>query len=82
MNTHKTDVHTKDRKLILIRDFDAPPELMFEVWSNCKHLKNWWGPKEWPMAECKMEFREGGEWLYFMSCPNVGYESWGKDIFK
>lgn len=82
MITHKTDVQTEGRKLILTRDFEAPRELVFEVWSSCKHLKNWWGPKEWPMDECNMDFREGGEWRYCLRGPNDGDESWGKAIYQ
>jgi uncharacterized protein YndB with AHSA1/START domain len=43
----RTATETKERQLIMTRDFDAPPALLFEVWSSCKHLKHWWGPKEW-----------------------------------
>lgn len=82
MITHKTDVQTEGRKLILTRDFEAPRALVFEVWSNCKHLKHWWGPKEWPMDECNMDFREGGEWRYCLRGPNEGDESWGKAIYQ
>lgn len=78
----KTKVQKEDIKLILTRDFNAPPALLFEVWSNCKHLKHWWGPKEWPMNECEMDFREGGEWRYCLRGPNDGDESWGLAIYK
>jgi uncharacterized protein YndB with AHSA1/START domain len=73
----KTHVTKEEKKLILTREFDAPPELMFEVWSRCKHLKHWWGPKEWPMKKCEMDFREGGEWHYCMRGPNKDDVSWG-----
>ncbi len=82
METMKTDAVTQDRKLILTRVFDAPPELMFEVWSDCKHLKHWWGPKEWPMDECEIDFREGGKWRYCLRGPNEGDESWGLAIYR
>lgn len=78
----KTEVSKEDKKLILTRDFEAPPELMFEVWSSCKHLKHWWGPKEWPMHECTMDFREGGKWHYCLRGPKEGDESWGVGIHK
>lgn len=81
MTNNKTKVETKGRELILTRDFEAPPALMFEVWSDCKHLKHWWGPKEWPMNECQMDFREGGTWHYCLRGPNEGDESWGKAIY-
>lgn len=78
----KTQVQKEDKKLILTRDFDAPPSVLFDVWSNCKHLKHWWGPKEWPMDECEMDFREGGQWRYCLRGPNKGDESWGLAIYQ
>jgi uncharacterized protein YndB with AHSA1/START domain len=77
----KTQVAKEDKKLILTRKFDAPPSLLFEIWSNCKHLKHWWGPKEWPMVECDLDFRVGGEWRYCLRGPNEGDESWGKAVY-
>lgn len=82
MTNNKTKVETKDRELIMERIFDAPPHLMFEVWSSCEHLKNWWGPKEWPMDECEMDFREGGKWHFCLRGPNEGDESWGLAVYK
>lgn len=79
---NKTKVKTKDRELIMERIFDAPPNLMFDIYSSCKHLKNWWGPKEWPMVECEMDFREGGKWHFCLRGPNKGDESWGLAIYK
>lgn len=78
----KTQVKKEDKKLILTRDFAASPDLLFEVWSNCKHLKQWWGPKEWPMDECEMDFQEGGEWHYCLRGPNDEDESWGLAKYK
>jgi uncharacterized protein YndB with AHSA1/START domain len=77
-----TATETKEKQLIMTRYFQASPELLFEVWSHCKHLKNWWGPKEWPMDECTIDFREGGEWRYCLRGPNKGDESWGKAIYR
>lgn len=82
MIKNKLHVETTGRELSLTRVFDAMPELLFKVWSSCEHLKHWWGPKEWPMDECKMDFREGGEWHYCLRGPNEGDESWGKAVYK
>lgn len=79
---NKMDVKTKDRELIITREFDAPPELMFDVWSDCKHLKHWWGPSSWPMHECTLDFREGGVWHYCLRGPKEGDESWGKAVYQ
>lgn len=82
MINQKTEVETKGNKLIMSRVFDAPPELVFKMWSSCDHLKHWWGPEEWPMDECEMDFREGGAWRYCLRGPNEGDESWGMAIYQ
>lgn len=81
MTTTKTNIETDGKQLIIKRIFEAPPALMFDVWSDCKHLKHWWGPKEWPMHECEMDFRVGGTWHFCLRGPNEGDESWGKVIY-
>lgn len=82
MTDNRTNVETKDRELIITRIFNASPKLMFEIWSDCKHLKHWWGPKEWPMEECTIDFREGGVWHFCLRGPNEGDESWGKALYR
>lgn len=35
--------NTSDRELLLTRLLNAPIELVWEVWTNPEHIKNWWG---------------------------------------
>jgi uncharacterized protein YndB with AHSA1/START domain len=63
------------------RVFNAPRELVFQVFSDCKHLTHWWGPKDWALPVCEMDFRPGGVWLYCMRGPD-GMESWGKATYQ
>lgn len=74
-------VETGERELVFTRTFDAPRELVFAAYSSCEHLRNWWGPRTWPMEECTMEFRVGGVWHYCLRGPNEGDESWGRAVF-
>ncbi len=68
--TDKTmDVETTERELVFTRVFDAPRDLVFETFSTCVHLSNWWGPREWPISTCEMDFKEGGSWNYCMKGP-------------
>jgi uncharacterized protein YndB with AHSA1/START domain len=75
-------VETKDNEIIFTRTFIAPRELVFETYSTCEHLMNWWGPRTWPLAYCKIDFRPGGTWHYCMKGPNKGDESWGLAKYK
>ncbi|MDQ6418141.1 SRPBCC domain-containing protein [Paenibacillus sp. LHD-117] len=74
--------------LTLERVFDAPPELVFQVFTQAEHLKQWWGPRGWAVTVCKVDFRPGGVWHYCMKCEDkdqgdfFGMESWGKGIYK
>lgn len=81
MNKQKMKIETKGNEIIMTREFDAPRALVFEAHSDCKHLQNWWGPREWPLSYCKMDFRAGGTWHFCMKGPD-GTESWGMALYK
>lgn len=82
MTNKKQTVETNERELIITRRFNAPRNLVFETYSTCEHLKNWWGPRSWPMAECSMDFKEGGTWHFCLRGPNEGDESWSLAQYK
>jgi uncharacterized protein YndB with AHSA1/START domain len=81
MTRHDLKIETQGTDLILTRIFDAPREKVFEAHSECKHVKNWWGPRQWPLTDCRMEFRVGGRWHYCMTGPD-GTQSWGLAIYE
>jgi uncharacterized protein YndB with AHSA1/START domain len=75
-----------DRTLRMERIFNAPRDLVFQVFSQPEHLVQWWGPKGWKTEILQFSFEEGGIWHYCMRCtdPNQeqGQESWGKATFQ
>ena len=76
---------TKDlanKKVTVVREFEAPVPKVWEAWTNTRLLDLWWAPKPWRAETKKMDFREGGVWLYCMVGPegerqwcHVGYET-------
>ena len=82
MENDGINVTEKDNQLRISKMFEASPERMFELWSGCEYLKHWWGPKEWPMKECTLDFKEEGEWHFCLRGPNEGDESWGKVVYR
>ena len=69
---------TKDeanKKLFVVREFEAPVDLVWKAWTDSKLLDKWWAPKPWKARTKKMDFREGGHWLYAMVGPE-GQEHW------
>lgn len=55
-----------DRDVVIVREFDAPPAKVFEVWTRAEHLARWWGPRIFETQIRKMDFRVGGEYAWAM----------------
>ena len=58
----QTDPTTQStqEELVLTRFFDAPRALVFEAWTNSKHLAQWWGPHGFTNPRCEWDLRPGG----------------------
>lgn len=77
----KKESNTADRELRISRLFNAPVELVWEVWTNPDHIKNWWGPNGFTNSIHKMDVQNGGEWNLTMHGPD-GTDYKNKSIFK
>jgi len=53
-----------DREIVLTRAFDAPRDLVFEVWTKPEHVRHWWGWRSSEMIVCEADVRPGGSWRY------------------
>jgi uncharacterized protein YndB with AHSA1/START domain len=73
--------NTADRELNISRLLNAPVELVWEVWTNPGHIKNWWGPNGFTSTITKMEVEPGGEWNLVMHGPD-GTDYKNKSIFR
>ncbi len=51
-----------DLEIKIVREFDAPRELVFEAHTKCEHLKHWWGRGN-PL-DCEIDFRVGGKYRF------------------
>jgi uncharacterized protein YndB with AHSA1/START domain len=58
------------REVLLTRIIDAPCELVFEAWTNSKHMAQWWGPRYFTNPICEMDVRPGGAILIHMQGPD------------
>ena len=59
-----------ERGTIVERVFDAPRELVFDVWTDPKHVAQWWGPDGFTNTIQHMDVRPGGEWRFIMHGPD------------
>ncbi|WP_306321353.1 MULTISPECIES: SRPBCC family protein [unclassified Streptomyces] len=70
-------VAADDREIVVSRLVDAPPELVFEAFTEVRHLSHWWGPEGFSTTTRSFEFREGGEWTFVMHGPDgVDHPEW------
>lgn len=72
---------TVDREIVILRDFNAPRELVWEAMTNPKHVVNWWGPRGFTTTIETMDFRIGGEWNHVMQGPD-GVNHPNHSVFK
>ncbi|MGG4342412.1 SRPBCC domain-containing protein [Paenibacillus lautus] len=86
--TNQMITRVEGEVLVLERVFNAPRELVYKVFTDGEHLKQWWGPRGWEVTVSKMDFRPGGSWHYCMKCLDknqgdfYGMESWGKSVYQ
>lgn len=68
---------TADREIVISREIDAPRALVFEAFTELRHLSRWWGPDGFTTTTQAFEFRVGGEWVFVMRGPDgTDYREW------
>ena len=68
---------TADREIVIHRVVDAPRELVFEVFTEVRHLSRWWGPEGFSTTTRSFAFHVGGEWEFVMHGPDgTDYPEW------
>lgn len=71
----------ESREMGITSTFKTPIHLMWEVWTNPRHIANWWGPNGFTNTIQTMDFQEGGEWKFTMHGPD-GTNYPNRSIFK
>jgi uncharacterized protein YndB with AHSA1/START domain len=61
---------TSGREIVITRVFDAPRELVWEAWTDPKHLMLWFGPHGFTNPVCEVDLRPGGVWRHVMRGPD------------
>lgn len=57
-------------ELNLTRVLNAPRELVFKVWTDPKHVAQWWGPHGFTNPVCEVDARPGGQMRIHMRAPD------------
>jgi uncharacterized protein YndB with AHSA1/START domain len=55
--------------LVLERVVDVPRELVWAAWTKPEHLRKWFTPAPWTVADCEINLRPGGTFRTVMRSP-------------
>ena len=70
--------------IVIVRTFDAPVEAVWKAWTDPVEVARWWGPKLYSSPFAKIDFREGGRYLFAMKAPEShgGQESFVAGVYR
>lgn len=58
------------REVVITRTFDAPRALVWQAWTDPKHVMQWWGPAGFNNESCVSDLRVGGRFQLEMRAPD------------
>ena len=58
-----------DLDLVLEREVDVPPHLVWAAWTDPKHLVHWFTPAPWQTPVAEIDLRPGGQFRTVMRGP-------------
>lgn len=81
LEAYLAQINEASKELVIVREFNAPRELVFKAWTEAEHLAKWWGPKGMDLLVNKVDLQPGGIFHYRMTAPD-GTSMWGRFIYK
>jgi uncharacterized protein YndB with AHSA1/START domain len=55
--------------MVVVAEFDASIEQVWQLWADPRKLERWWGPPQWPATFTTHDLVSGGESRYHMTGP-------------
>jgi uncharacterized protein YndB with AHSA1/START domain len=72
-----------DDQIKVVREFDAPANLVYRAVTDPELVKRWWGARRGAMTVTEIDLRVGGKWRYVMNASNgqeVGFHGEFREI--
>jgi uncharacterized protein YndB with AHSA1/START domain len=60
-------------QILIVRELDAPKELVFRAWTTPELVRRWWHANRGDIRSIEIDLRVGGRWRYVMVTPD-GHE--------
>jgi uncharacterized protein YndB with AHSA1/START domain len=72
------DTRSSQNAVVIEQRFDAPVELVWQMWTDPEHFRAWYGPEGATIPTAKMDVRVGGSRLVCMEVqsPNGPMQMW------
>jgi len=72
-----TDSTISEREMVISRVIDAPRAVVFQAFTESRHLDTWWGPEGFTTTTRSFAFVVGGSWDYVMHGPDeMVFDNW------
>lgn len=68
-------------ELVIVREFNAPRQLVFDSFTKPEHLSHWWGPKGSTISILTADIKPGGTFHYALTSPDNSV-MYGKFVYR
>ena len=62
--------------IVIERTFNVPVNVIWQMWTQPEHFKNWYGPEGFTVPVAEMDVRVGGKHLFCMLTPDGSRKMW------
>ena len=66
---------------VVERVIEAPVELVWQMWTDGEHFKNWYGPTGFTIPVAEIDAQVGGKHLFCMKSPDGNMTMWSTGEF-
>ena len=56
-----------DTELVMTRAFQAPAQILFDMWTKPEHVRQWYGVRGTTVTVCDIDLRPGGAWRWVVA---------------
>ena len=71
-----SDNETLEDAVVIERVVAAPIDLVWQLWTEAEHFRNWYGPQGFTIPVAEMDVRIGGRRLICMASPDGQMKMW------
>jgi len=76
-----TDSTISKDAVVIERTFDAPIDLIWQMWTTPEYFKKWYGPKGFTVPVADMDMSVGGKRLICMASPAGAMKMWTVGVY-